>query len=640
MNGITSKEYNKLPMEQKINYKQNPETKLWELKADEKPEQPQQPNSQQQNIRNSIFNNSKTQAITSLNSKKIDSEKAKEFQIGEKQSTPTFEELGLDPEKFQGYTTDELRSTRLPTNTTNDNYHTLTEKGQRAWEYQQAIRNRNNQPKPEPKPDAPKKTNDDKWLNENLGIDYDWSDFGYSVPENGGLGLGQIAAKNGKNSTGDEMIVDLLSSGRLNPDEMKSAVTAYLNKGSSLTGGDFKRLERLLEAGVDVDKYAPELARKIYNGRNDGSLETDYNGFRLSKLRTDNSGVIPITRTDENGETTVMNDDGEFVDEGEIIGGDSGSKNNNLSAATHENIANAKPGDKFVRSDGTVVTVTQADIDYSKNHSGTGTGGGSGNGGTGETPQTPEETELENIGNARTETIEDLQGYRDDDNFAKAWDDYKKQFGEELDEIDPATKRQVYQSAWSMYKNGIFGQPGSKDAKLNMGMAIVSELGKFMSGLGANIAKLGGHDLQFNTDSQIDTIRKMGVENAMNERNKFNLARMEKELENAGYTGERLKQIQLEIDKFATNPEYNKYFNKLTNSQKRMAADISMQIADVFGDSTDSQRLGLMLSNQLSADQYNAVAVREALNKIKQDGFKMEDLPNLIFTGLLTGLNK
>lgn len=147
----------------------------------------------------------------------------------------------------------------------------------------------------------------------------------------------------------------------------------------------------------------------------------------------------------------------------------------NLPAATHENIAKAKPGDKFKRTNGEIVEVKQEDIDYSK------------------AQLAPKETVPES--STSNEEYKAPSENKESDKTTTPNGDGKDVPYASNSEKAAAMGKYLARNIIEAYNNGDFGEKGTTAAKVNMGMYILNEIGTRLANA-SSVARGGTASLQ------------------------------------------------------------------------------------------------------------------------------------------------
>ena len=216
-----------------------------------------------------------------------------------------------------------------------------------------------------------------------------------------------------------------------------------------------------------------------------------------------------------------------------------------------------------------------------------------GNGGSGSTKLDKKTQSFMDKQNAIANTAEDTEKARNEKQLKERWDLTNKNADEmvkSMRNVDDHYLDNLPKFLYKRYKDGEFGEPGSKDAKARLGYFIMNGVQNTLKGLSNSFAANAGRAPIFNdVTTDYDKLQNTNFANAMN--NRWNKYQQETNaaMDLAKKRGMSEEDLQNSIATISSNARLQNAVNMMNEEQKVFAFNVLAEIGDDLGSMDDKK---------------------------------------------------
>lgn len=208
--------------------------------------------------------------------------------------------------------------------------------------------------------------------------------------------------------------------------------------------------------------------------------------------------------------------------------------------------------------------------------------------------------------NADMTIQQDLEKQKTQEEKEKNWNntlDSAKKMYEASKNIDDHYLEQLPRSIISRYKNGEFGEKGSKEAKDRLSAFIIGQVGSAVKALSNGLMQMGGRAPMFSdTTSDYEKFQQTNLAKGMENRWK----KYETETANAmdlikqrGFADEDINEA---VDKISANNRLQTAFNRASEDQKAYILEVMTEIGDKIGNMNDTEFVNTIMGMAAMGD--------------------------------------
>jgi hypothetical protein len=186
----------------------------------------------------------------------------------------------------------------------------------------------------------------------------------------------------------------------------------------------------------------------------------------------------------------------------------------------------------------------------------------------------------DNIEQTELNNLEKNKNY----NWSQLFDSVAR-YGNAMKQVDDHYIENLPTSISKRYKNGEFGEAGSKDAKSRLAYFIIDAIASPLKALSNGLyAQSGRAPLFSDTESQYEKYQKSNLANAME--NRWNKYKQETEgaIEMVKKEGMSEQDARLAVEQLTRNGRMNTKWNMMNEKQKKYAIQVTKEIGDYIGD--------------------------------------------------------
>ena len=205
----------------------------------------------------------------------------------------------------------------------------------------------------------------------------------------------------------------------------------------------------------------------------------------------------------------------------------------------------------------------------------------------------------------------------------ETYEDMQK-LGEGYKKIDDHYLEQLPRSIISRYKNGEFGEKGSKEAKDRLSAFIIGQVGSAVKALSNGLMQMGGRSPMFSdTTSDYEKFQQTNLAKGMENRWRKYEAETQGAIDLLQREDMDEESIRNDIAKISTNNRLQTAFNMMNEKQKAYLIQVTEEIGDKIGSFNNKKLLNFLIGSAISGTSLDPKEMAEiAIAKFGPDAYK------------------